>query len=90
MRDESVLTLADAVVALAEEQRRANDEQRRANAEMSEAIRALAAHVAALPAPVVNVTTDAPVVQDVRIVGLPPMNARVRRDRAGRIESIEE
>lgn len=53
-----------------------------------------------VPAPMVNVTTPdapAPVVnvnvparQTVDIASLPPMNARVRRDRAGRIESIEE
>jgi HK97 family phage portal protein len=40
------------------------------------------------PAPVVNVTA-APV-QDVRIVGLPQLKAKVKRDKAGRIESIEE
>jgi hypothetical protein len=32
---------------------------------------------------------DAPLVQDIRIVSLPPMNAKVRRDSAGRVSSIE-
>jgi hypothetical protein len=56
-------------------------------------------------APIVNVTTpevrvavpeqrapvvQMPVVQEVRIVGLPKLAAKVKRDKAGRIESIEE
>lgn len=39
-----------------------------------------------VPATVVNVPTT----QDVRIVGLPPLKAKVNRDRTGRIDSIEE
>jgi hypothetical protein len=42
--------------------------------------------VPAQQAPVVNI----PSVQDIRIVELPQLKAKVKRDKAGRIESIEE
>lgn len=63
-------------------------------------------HVAAAPAPVVNVTTpevrvdvaaaqpsvvvNVPTEQVVHIASLPPMKAKVKRDRQGRIDAIED
>lgn len=40
-------------------------------------------------APTVRVVNQMPDVQNMRIVGLPPMDARVRRDKQGRIETVE-
>jgi hypothetical protein len=81
LRDD-VLVLAESVAALA-----------RSVAAIAEAVRALPApvvnvEVPAGPAPVVTLTT--PPEQVVHIASLPPLRARVKRDRQGRVESIEE
>ena len=88
-----LLIVADAMVTLAEA-------QRAATLAMTGLVRELREAMEAMPAPVVNVSVpetrvaapvvNVPAVQDVRIVGLPPMNARVKRDRAGRIEAVTE
>lgn len=98
--EDPVTLLAESVVTMIEDQRRQNE---RVIAEMRalvEAVRSLPAPVVnvsapdvVVPAPEVHVEAAraiVPAIQDIRIVGLPPMKARVRRDPMGQISSIEE
>ncbi len=91
--DSVLLIVAEAVVSLAEAQRAATIAMTGLVRELREAMEAMPAPVVNVPAPEVRVAApviNVPAVQDVRIVGLPPMNARVKRDRAGRIEAVTE
>lgn len=91
--DSVLLIVAEAVVSLAEAQRAATIAMTGLVRELREAMESMPAPVVNLPAPEVRVAApviNVPAVQDVRIVGLPPMNARVKRDRSGRIEAITE
>ena len=86
--------------ALAEGQERASREMTAAIERFEEAVRAMPAPVVNMPAPVVNVPAPvvnvesaramAPAVQDVRIVGLPPLKARIKTNRDGTKSITEE
>ena len=76
-------------------------DHQRAMADIADAIRTLPPAVVTVTAPdpivipAAEVTVEAaralpPTVQDIRIVSLPPMKARVKRDPAGRIDTITE
>ena len=87
MTDEesALLIVAEAVVSLAEAQRAATVAMTGLVEELR-AARAIPAPEVRVAAPIVNI----PAVQHVVIDALPPMRARVKRDRSGRIETITE
>jgi len=93
---ESMVAAAEATIAAANAQREASRALTLAIDRQTEALRSMpvpVVNVAAAEAPEVRIEApivNVPDVQRVQIVGLPPMNAKVRRDRSGRIEGIEE
>lgn len=85
-QEAALVLIAEGIVALAEAQRAATAALTRAVEEMHAALEAMPAPEVRVAAPIVNI----PAVQHVVIDALPPMNARIKRDRSGRMESITE
>lgn len=101
-QDDPVLLLAEAVVEMVRASRAASEANLAAMRDMVDAVRSIPGPVVNVAAPEVNVAppvienriapaaVNVPHTQDIRIVGLPRLDAKVRRDRQGRIDGIEE
>ena len=103
-QDDPVLLLAEAIVESVRTQRAEADARRTHDAAVLDAMRDMVEAVRSLPATVVNMEPvvvppaevriepafNIPPVQNVRIVGLPRLSAKVTRDRQGRLDGIEE
>ena len=88
---ESMVAAAEATIAAANAQREATRALTEAIDRQTESLRSMPAPMVTMPeqpAPVVHV--NVPARQTVDIASLPPMNAKVKRDPAGRISGISE